>query len=103
MKNLKLTPEWVFENLPHTRYADGEGKISLYTDDATDANFIELALNTLDIFYETYDYLDDDNAIVFGFDFSIKDIKEECPSFYHNMKELDNNNNNMFHKKSLNN
>jgi hypothetical protein len=91
-KKIVLTPEWVFENLPHTRYADGEGNVSLYTDDSTDANFIELALDTLNISYETYDYLDDDNDIVFGFDFKIIDIEVECPSFYQSMKEIDNNN-----------
>lgn len=101
MRHLNLTPEWVFENLPHTRYADGDGNVSLYTDDATDANFIELALDTLDILYEAYDYLNDDNDIVFGFDFKINDVKEECPSFYHSMKEIDNNN--MIHKNLLKN
>lgn len=92
MKNLNLTPEWVLEKLPHTRYADGAGNISVYTDDATDANFIELALDSLHINYEAYDYLDENDDFVFGFDFRIEDIKDECPAFYQSMKEINNNN-----------
>lgn len=89
---LELTPEWVLEKLPDASYADGNGNISVYADDATNANFIELALDSLHINYESYDYLDDNDDFVFGFDFRIEDIKEECPSFYEFMKEIDNNN-----------
>lgn len=92
MRNLKLTPEWVLEKLPHTHYADGDGKVSVYTNDATDANFIELALDSLQIKYEAYDYLDEDDDFVFAFDFRIEDIEEECPSFYQSIKEINNNN-----------
>jgi hypothetical protein len=95
-KFLKLTPEWVLKRLSHTQYADGDGNISVYTNDATDANFIELALDSLHIKYEAYDYVDDNKDFVFGFEFRIEVIKEECPSFYLRMKEL--NNNNLIHK-----
>lgn len=104
-KQLRLTPVWVLEKIPLTRNADGNGNASVYTDDATDANFIQLALDSLHINYETYDYHDDDNDddndFLFGFDFRIEDIKEECPSFYQSMKELDNNN--LIKKNILNN
>lgn len=93
---IKLTPEWVLEKLPHTRYADGDGNISVYTNDATDANWIELALDSLHINYEAYDYVDDKKDFVFGFDFRIEVIEEDCPSFYQSMKEL--NNNKLIHK-----
>jgi hypothetical protein len=93
---LELTPEWVLEKLPHTHYADGSGKISVYIGDATDANYIELALDSLQINYEAYDYLDDNDDFVYGFDFRIEDIQVECPSFYQSMKELDENN--LIHK-----
>jgi hypothetical protein len=98
MRNLNLTPEWVLEKLPHTHYADGDGNVSVYTADATDANFIELALNSLHIQYETYDYFDDNADFVFGFDFRIEDIKDECPAFYQRVKEIDKNN--LLNKKS---
>jgi hypothetical protein len=88
MRKLKLTPEWVLEKLPHTRYADGDGNVSVYTNDATDANFIELALGSLHIHYEAYDYLDDNDDFVFGFDFRLEDIKDECPTFYKSVKEI---------------
>jgi hypothetical protein len=100
-KHLNLTPEWVLERLPDTSYADGDGKVSVYTDDATDANFIELALDSLRISYEAYDYLDDNDDLVFGFDFRIEDIEEECPTFFQSMKELGNNN--LIHKNVLKN
>ena len=96
---LQLTPEWVLERILHTRSNDSEGNISVYTGDATDANFIELALNSLDIPYETYDYLDDNKDFVFGFDFRIEDIEAECPSFHLRMNEM--NNNNLIFKKSI--
>jgi hypothetical protein len=88
-KILELTPEWVLDKLSQTSYADGDGNISVYTDDATDANYIELALDYLQINYEAYDYLDGNDDFVFVFDFRIEDVKEECPSFYKSMKELD--------------
>jgi len=92
LKKIKLTPEWVLNKLPHTHYADGNGNISVYTGDATDANFIELALDTLQIHYEIYDYVDDNKDFVFGIDFRIEDIEVECPSLYQRMQNLDNNN-----------
>ncbi len=98
MKTITLTTEWVLQKLSHTQYADGDGNISVYTDDATDANFIELALNSLHIYYEAYEYLDDNDDFVFGFDFRIENIKDECPIFYQRMKEMDNNN--LINKKS---
>jgi hypothetical protein len=82
----ELTPEWVLEKLSQTHYVDGDGNISVYTDDATDANYIELALDSLHINYEAYDYLDGNHDFVFGFDFKIEDIQAECPSFYESMK-----------------
>lgn len=87
-KLIKLTPEWVLEKLPHTHHADGDGNISVYTNDATNANLIELALDSLHINYEAYDYLNDNKDFGYGIDFRIEDIEEDCPSFYQYMKEL---------------
>jgi len=91
-RTLKLSPEWVLEKIPHTSYADGHGKVSVYTGNATDANFIELALNSLQVPFEAYDYLDDNKSFVFGFDFRLEDIRNECPTFYSEMKEINSNN-----------
>jgi hypothetical protein len=98
---IQLTTVWVLEKLSHTWYADGDSNVSVYTDDATDANFIELALDSLHITYEAYDYVNDTDDFVFDFDFRIEDFEEECSSFYQNMKKLDNNNLN--HKNLLKN
>jgi hypothetical protein len=91
-KIIELTPEWVLEKIPHSHYSDGNGNSSVYTGNATDANWIELALESLNIEYETYDCADGNNEILFGFDFRIGDIKSECPSLHIRMKELDANN-----------
>ena len=88
MRTLKLTPEWVLEKLPHSHYSDGKGNNSVYTGNATDANWIELALNSLNILNEVNDYVDGNNEILFGFDFRIEDIKIEGPSLHKRMKEL---------------
>ncbi len=104
MRKLKLTPEWVLKKLPHTHYADGDGNVSVYTNDATDANFIELALDSLHIHYEAYDYLDGNDDFVFGFDFRLEDIRDECPLIFHTLKEIDRkemNNNVLSHQKTI--
>lgn len=100
-KKIVLTPEWVLEKVSHTRYADGAGNISVYTGNATDANWIELALDSLNIEFEAYDYLNENSLIVFGFDFRVEDIINDCPIFYHRMKELDKTN--KIYKNSLKN
>ena len=99
MKRIVLTPEWVLDKLSHTRYADGKGNISVYTGNATDANWIELALNSLNIGYEAYDYLNENSLIVFGFDFRVEEIRNDCPTLYNSINELDNINR---HRKSNN-
>ncbi len=101
MKKIEIDPNWVLEKLPHTHYVNGEGLISVYTSDATDAHFIELALLTLRISYETYDYVDDNGAFAFGFDFWLEDIEVDCPSLFFRMNEM--NNNNWIRKNSLKN
>lgn len=95
-KRIELTPEWVLCKLSHTQHADGEGNISVYTGNASDANWIELALKSLSIEYEVYDYLGDDGLFYFSFDFKIEDIQVDCPNLYRSLKELQNSN--MRHK-----
>ena len=90
MTKIEIDPDWVLEKLPHTHYADGDGNVSVYTADATDANFIELAFETLCISFESYDYVDDNGAFAFGFDFRLEDIEVDCPSLHLRMKEMNN-------------
>lgn len=89
MKTIKITPEWVLEKLSHTLDTDRSGNISVYTGNATDANWIELALNSLEISFEAYDYLNEHNDLVFGFDFRIEDIEIECPNLYWSACEIE--------------
>lgn len=92
MKSIELTLEWVLNELPISFYADGNGNVSLKTDNVTDAKRIRLALDTSCIPYKENDY-GDVETIFFGFEFRIEDIKDNCPAFYRNMKEMDTRNN----------
>lgn len=100
-KSIELTPEWVLEKIPHTHYADGDGKISVYTNDAVHASLIELALETLQLSFQTSDFFDDENEVTIEFNFGVEDINGLCPNYYRKMKEL--NKNNRKHKKNLKN
>lgn len=88
VKLIEITPEWVLTEIPQTHYADGNGNVSVDTDNLTDVKWITLALQTLCIPYEEKEYGDDDN-VFFDFEFRIEDIKNNCPAFYKNMKEMD--------------
>jgi hypothetical protein len=91
IKKIMITPEWVLEKLPYCHYADGKGNISVYYETDNDANWIELALDSLNIKYKAI-IQDDDGEILYGIVFRIEDIQEECPSFYSDMKKMDTNN-----------
>ncbi len=93
-----MTPEWVLQKLPDSAYADGDGNIMLWTGSQTSFSFIMLALDTLDIIYEIHDFLEDNDEVVFGFEFRLKDIQVECPILYKTMREMDLNN--FIHKNS---
>jgi hypothetical protein len=88
IKPIEINPEWVLSELPQSLYADGNGNVSLYTENASDASWIKLALNTLCIPFEENEYGDDD-VIFIDIEFNINDIKENCPTLYKSMKELD--------------
>lgn len=90
-KLIELTPEWILENLPHTKYADGSGLMSVYTNNPDNANWISLALNTLKIPFEESEYGDWDDMTM-CYEFKIEDVKDDCPSLYINMKNLDRDN-----------
>jgi hypothetical protein len=100
-KQIVLTPEWVFENVPQNQFADGNGNIRVYTNDPTDANLIELAIEALKISFEVDDFYDEDYEISFCFVLRVEDLIEDCPSFYQTMKSMDDSM--KFHKNSLKN
>lgn len=86
---IELTPEWVLNELPDSLYANGKGKGEVFTEDIVSSRWIKLALNTLDIPFIEEEYYDDKDVWTSAFEFQIEDIKEECPSFYKRMKEMD--------------
>lgn len=90
-KVIQLTPEWVLNKLSHSHYADGKGNLSVQTGHVSDANWIALALNTLDVTYEEYEFYDDE-TFLFSFDFKLEDIKKECPLLYKNFTSMDDHN-----------
>ena len=87
-KKIELTPEWVFEKIPHLPIVDGKGNIYVYTDDPMDANLIELALNSLEISYEIEGSNGEDNLFSFGFVFRVEDLLEDCPNYCLLLKDI---------------
>ena len=91
VKPIEITPEWILSELPQSLYADGNGIVSIDTDNPSVASWIKLALNTLCIPFEENEYGDAINVFI-DIEFNINDIKENCPTLYNRMKELDANN-----------
>ena len=89
-KMIQLTPEWVLNKLSHSHYADGKGNLSVQTCHVSDANWIALALDSLDVTYEEYEFYDE--TFLFNFDFRLEDIKDECPMLYKNFTSMDDRN-----------
>ncbi len=87
-KKIELTPDWVLENVPHLPILDGKGNLSLYTNDAMDANFIEAALYSLKISYKLNDSNGEDSNFHYGFELRIKDLLEDCPNYCHLLKNI---------------
>jgi hypothetical protein len=90
MKTLKITPEWVLEKLPQTTLVDDKGYVTLSSDSLTDSHWIDLALKTLKINYESltvgYDPDPKEQYFEVQWHFKINDIKDDCPTFYENWK-----------------
>ena len=53
MKKIELTPEWILDKLTVTHYADGRGNVTISADTVSDSRWIDLALDTLGVKYET--------------------------------------------------
>jgi len=87
-KQIVLTPEWVLEKIPFHYNVDGNGNVMFYTNEPIYAELLKLALDSFEISYRKND--SKDNRIIFGFVFKIESLKENCPNFYMELKELDN-------------
>ena len=86
---IELTPEWVLAELAESHFAGGEGSIAIYALRGSDAAWISLALNTLNISYDIDDYDYEENRELWSFVFSIEDLKSECPTLYERFKKMD--------------
>jgi len=90
-KLIELTPEWVLENLSQGMCSYGGGKIGVYTNNPDNANWISLALDTLKIPFEVSEITEAEEQSI-CYEFKIKHIKDDCPSLYEFMKNLDKHN-----------
>jgi hypothetical protein len=87
-KSIEVTPEWVLSNFPQVIYADGNGIISVDTYYDSNANWIRLALQTLCINFKENVYAEDDVTII-DIEFRLKDLQENCPALYKELKSMD--------------
>lgn len=90
MKKIEITPEWILDKLTVTHYADGLGKITITADTVSDSRWIDLALDTINVKYES-DILeydpdpedpDDDFYFEISWQFRIEEVKDDCPNLY---------------------
>lgn len=88
VKHIELNPEWILTELPQSIYADGNGVISVDTDSSTDAKWIKLALKTLCIPFEENEFGDEDLMFI-DIEFNIEDLKQDCPTLYRILKDVD--------------
>ncbi|MDX9696459.1 MAG: hypothetical protein RBT49_11775 [Bacteroidales bacterium] len=89
MKTLKITAEWILDTYPMYVSADGNGIVTIITAFISDARWIELALNSLNIYYESYEMVDDDSEYYeLGWEIDIEDIKDICPNLYKDWQRL---------------
>lgn len=83
---IKLTADWILSHGDETYFSKGKGYIILYDYDFR-YRFIELALNTLNVAYESDDcYTENDDGsknsfIQYSFG-NIEEFKETCPKLY---------------------
>jgi hypothetical protein len=88
VKHIELFPQWVLIEMPALLYADGCGNISVRTSAPNDVKWIELALNTLSIPYQEYEFYEGYETFI-DFEFRMEDIKENCSTLYKRMKAMD--------------
>ncbi len=87
MKTIEVSPEWVLDKLSVTQKADGYGNITICSESKSDFQWIELALYTLGINYESCCVgceIDlDAQYYEVEWKFRIEDVKEDCPDLYY--------------------
>jgi len=94
MKNIEITAEWILGILPCYAQADGYGTITLMADNLSDSHWIDLALDTMGVIYDS-DIIDDDldledpDGILVFWDFKIDEIKYDCPNLFAEWKRMD--------------
>lgn len=88
VRHIQLNPEWILTELPQSLYADGNGLIGVSTDTKADAKWIKLALETLCIPFEENEY-DVEDLIFIDIEFNIDDLKQDCPTLFKILKDMD--------------
>jgi len=92
-KIIELTPEWILDKLTVTNHADGRGNVTITADSVSDSHWIDLALATLGVKYETntigYDPDPEKQYFEVQWEFKIEDIKADCPALYSDWKIID--------------
>ena len=83
MKTLRIKTEWILDTFPLSVYANGNGTVTISTHCLSDARWIELALDSMNILYESYDVTDDETGRVeMVWEFEIQALKDDCPKLY---------------------
>ena len=83
MKTLKIKAEWILSTFPMSVYADGNGTVTISTLCFSDARWIELTLDSMNILYESFEMTDNEtDRIELAWEFEIQAIKEDCPKLY---------------------
>lgn len=90
MKKIEITAEWILSTFSVSWIADGNGNMSLLAESYSDSRWIELALDSMDVYYESY-YLGDDDIETdeVWFEFELEAIKDECPNLYNELLYMD--------------
>lgn len=85
-KLIELTPEWILDKLAITDHVDGKRNVTISADTVSDSRWIDLALDTLGVKYETctvgYDPDPEKHYFEVQWEFKIEDIKVGCPNLY---------------------
>ena len=95
MKNIEITKEWVLGTLPCISEPDGNGTMIIVTDNLSDSHWIELALDSIGVNYES-DIIDADElkleepvSFLIFWKFKIEEIKYDCPELFAAWTKMD--------------
>ncbi|MCU4175504.1 hypothetical protein [Carboxylicivirga sp. N1Y90] len=85
---IEVKADWILDVFSESQYADGNGSVSLYTSCVRDAQWMELALSTLNVKFEYQEMIDKNDEFLFEYNFLLGDIEDTCPALYKNLNEL---------------